>query len=111
MNKKLLIILLLTFSYNAFAVDKRDLALELLEVTNAEENHELVIKSYVENFTKTPEFNDINFEKMLNETMGWEVIKDPMINIIILNYTKHELKELLKFMKHMPCKFWPVSET
>ncbi|MCU7843421.1 MAG: DUF2059 domain-containing protein [Candidatus Thiodiazotropha sp. (ex Monitilora ramsayi)] len=101
MNKVVFLTLLLLalMSVQSYASDKQSLAIELLEITNAKKNHEIVVKTYVDNFQKSQEFKNTNIEKLLNEVVGWEVMKQPMIDVISSSYTEHELEELIKFMK------------
>jgi len=99
MKKIAFTLLLISFSLNAFAESKRNLALEILVVTKAKENHELTINTYVNNFKKNPNFNNAKFTEAMQQTMGWEVLKEPMIKIMEETYTENELKGLLRFMK------------
>ena len=84
---------------SANAQNTRDLALELLEVTNSEELHNQTIQSYIDNFSKDPKFATPEFQEFMWEAMGWDALKEPMIKVMEENYTVEELRTLVAFMK------------
>lgn len=94
---KLLAVLFLTLSTSVLAADKRGLVLEMLEVTQAKKNHELMIDAYIKQFSNKPVMATKNFEKYFREAMSWGLLVEPMIKIYEETYTAEELKTINQF--------------
>ncbi|WP_434341106.1 DUF2059 domain-containing protein [Motilimonas cestriensis] len=95
--KKLIIVILLSTSFSAFADEKMDLVLQMLQVTEAKKNHELVIDSYITNFSKNPAMDNDQFKNYFRQAMSWDALIDPMTKIYMESYTTEELQALVDF--------------
>ncbi len=100
--KKVIILfaILMASSFSVFAEqgdEKRDLVLEMLEVTEAKKNHELVVESYIANFSSNPSLNNDQFKNYFREAMSWDALIEPMIAIYVESYTVEELQAIVDF--------------
>jgi hypothetical protein len=91
------LILIIGFSFNTHAGVKRDLVMEMLEVTEAKKNHDLMVQSYIQHFTKNPKLNTEKFKTYFNEAISWDSLIEPMIVIYIESYTEEELQAIIGF--------------
>src|SRR5262245_38110178 len=92
-------LLLLLPAYSALADDKRDLVLQLLEVTEAKKNHEITVQSYVEQFSKNPITDTPEFRAYFAEVMSWNGLLEPTIEIYRETYTEEELRGIIEFFR------------
>lgn len=118
-NRSLVLILSLLLSVTAQAGDKRDLIMNLLELTNARENHELMINSYIEKFKNNPVTATEKFEAYFREAMSWESLLEPTLKVYKELFTIRELeavvafystKEGISFIEKMPILHEKSSE-
>lgn len=91
------LILVLCFSFSVQAEVKRELVMEMLEVTEAKKNHDLMVQSYINHFTKNPKLNTEEFKTYFNEAISWDSLIEPMILIYIESYTEKELQAIIDF--------------
>lgn len=95
-------LLSIVFAVNAYAAEPADkkLAMEYLKVSQFEQMIDATIEAYSRQLLgNVPKENRVFFEKMMRDTMGWEVIKDDLANLVISTYSKGELKAYLGFAK------------
>ncbi len=95
--KIITILLAITLSTSVLADEKRDLILEMLEVTQAKKNHELMINAYIKQFSNNPAMATDSFEKYFRQAMAWDSLIDPMIKIYEESYTIEEIEYINKF--------------
>lgn len=95
--KTIVILLAVILSTPAFADEKRELILEMLEITQAKKNHELMVDAYVKQFSSNPVMATENFEKYFREAMSWDSIIDPVVEIYEDAYTVEELEYINEF--------------
>jgi hypothetical protein len=91
------LILVLGLSFSVQAEVKRELVMEMLEVTEAKKNHNLMVQSYINHFTKNPKLNTEEFKTYFNEAISWDSLIEPMILIYIESYTEKELQAIIDF--------------
>lgn len=96
-NMKLVIVLCLLFSASAYGGEKHDLVLEMLEITNAQQNHELMIEAYVKQLAANPVTAAPEFEEYFREAIAWDALIEPITKIYEDAYTVKELKALNEF--------------
>jgi hypothetical protein len=75
------------------------LVLELLDVTQAQNNHQVLLSSYEEQFKSNPATNTPEFRAYFREVMSWEGLIEPTIEIYEMAYTKEEIQGLIEFYK------------
>lgn len=95
--KYITLLLTLFVSISALADEKRDLVLEMLELTEAKVNHELMINAYIKQFSSNPVMATESFEKYFREGLSWDTLIESMIEIYAESYTAEELKYINKF--------------
>jgi len=98
-TKVIILLLFISCSFSALADEKRHLVLRMLEVTEAKKNHELMIQSYINEFSKNPVMNTDEFKAYFKEALGWESLIEPMTSIYIESYTEEELKAIVGFFE------------
>jgi len=91
------LILVLGISFSAQAEVKRELVMEMLKVTEAKKNHDLMVQSYIQHFTKNPKFNTEEFKTYFQEAISWDSLIEPMILVYIESYTEKELQAIIDF--------------
>jgi hypothetical protein len=91
------LILVLSLSFSVQAEVKRELVMEMLEVTEAKKNHDFMVQSYINHFTKNPKLNTEEFKTYFNEAISWDSLIEPMILIYIESYTEKELQAIIDF--------------
>lgn len=94
---RLFAVLLLTLSTSVTAGEKRELVLEMLKVTEAQKNYELMIDVYINKFSNNPIMATENFEQIFRKAMSWDSLVEPMIIIYEESYTTEELKSINQF--------------
>jgi hypothetical protein len=92
-----LILLFFVFSTPLAANEKRELILEMLEITQAKKNHKLLIDTMVQQLANSEITSSENFEKYFREAMSWDNYIVPVAAIYEEMYTKEELEALLEF--------------
>lgn len=97
--KGTIVLAVLLIPLSAFCGEKRELVLQLLDVMNARENHELVLKTYEEQFSSDPVMNTPEFQKYFREAMSWDGLIEPTIEIYVNSYSAEELQGLISFYK------------
>ncbi|WP_286963705.1 DUF2059 domain-containing protein, partial [Idiomarina sp. UBA3992] len=90
-------VILIALSAPALSEEKRELILELLELTQAQNNHELLINSYIRKFSSNPIMATEKFEQKIRAAASWDVIVEPTIRIYQETYTAEELKSMNDF--------------
>lgn len=95
--KFITVFLSLILSTSVLAGEKRDAVLDLLEITQAKKNHELMIETYIKQFASNPVTSTSNFEKYFREALSWDSIIEPTISIYVDTYTVEELKYINEF--------------
>ena len=78
---------------------KRELILELLDVTQAQKNHEIMLTSYEKQFKSNPVTSTPEFAAYFREAMSWEGLVEPTIDIYESTYTEEEIQGLINFYK------------
>jgi hypothetical protein len=96
-NMKFALGLCLAFATSAYGGEKHDLVLEMLEVTNAKQNHELMVDAYIKQLAGNPIAQTPGFEKYFREAMAWEALVGPTTKIYEESYTVNELKAITEF--------------
>ncbi|VXC05861.1 conserved exported hypothetical protein [Pseudomonas sp. 8BK] len=96
-NMKFALGLCLAFATSAYGGEKHDLVLELLEVTNAKQNHELMVDAYINQLAGNPIAATPGFEQYFREAMAWEALVGPTTKIYEESYTANELKAITEF--------------
>src|SRR5699024_1688060 len=96
-NLKLIIVLCLLFSASAYGGEKHDLVLDMLEITNAQQNHELIIEAYVKQLAADPVTATPEIEAYFRAAMAWYALIGPISKIYVDAYTVEELKALNEF--------------
>jgi hypothetical protein len=93
------VLLILLQAYSALADDKRDLVLQLLEVTDAKRIHEITVQSYVAQFSKNATLDTPEFRAYFADVMSWNGLLEPTIEIYRETYTEEELRALIEFFR------------
>jgi hypothetical protein len=96
-NMKFALGLCLAFAGSAYGGEKHDLVLEILEATNAKQNHELIVDAYIKQLAGNPATAAPEFEKYFREAMAWEALVGPTTKIYEESYTVDELKVITEF--------------
>ena len=96
-NMKFALGLCLAFAASAYGGEKHDLVLEMLEATNAKQNHELMVDTYIKQLAGNPIAAAPGFEKYFREAMAWEALIGPTTKIYEESYTVDELKAITEF--------------
>ncbi|WP_158271576.1 DUF2059 domain-containing protein [Pseudomonas sp. HMWF032] len=96
-NMKFALCFCLIFATSAYGGEKNDLILEMLEITNAKQNHELMIDAYIKQFAENPATATPEFEKYFREAMAWDTLIGPTTKVYEESYTVDELKAINKF--------------
>lgn len=89
--------LCLALATSAYGGEKHDLVLEMLEVTNAKQNHELMINAYMKQLAGNPATATPEFERYFREAMSWDTLIGPTTKIYEESYTVDELKAITEF--------------
>ncbi|WP_100643673.1 hypothetical protein [Alteromonas facilis] len=92
-----ILILSLILPITAQANEKRDLIDHLLELTNARENHELMIDSYIAQFKNNPTTAGEEFEAYFRDAMSWESSYLPTLAMYEELFTTRELEAIVDF--------------
>ena len=89
------------FMSGAFAdSDKRSLAIEYLELSKTKESFDFAIEAYVNQFATQNQDSDKNkIRDFFNSYMGWDVLKEPTIEIVLDTFSEAELKGINEFYK------------
>jgi hypothetical protein len=95
----ILLVLVLLIPLPGYCGEKRELILELLEVTQAQENHEIMLTSYEEQFKSNPATSTPEFAAYFREAMSWDGLVEPTIEIYEKTYTDEEILGLINFYK------------
>ncbi|MCU7932468.1 MAG: DUF2059 domain-containing protein [Candidatus Thiodiazotropha sp. (ex Codakia rugifera)] len=95
----ILLLSALLIPLSAYCGGKRELVLELLDVTQAQQNHEVLLSSYEEQFKSNPIMNAPEFRTYFREAMSWEGLVEPTIDIYEKTYTEEEVQGLINFYK------------
>ena len=94
-----LILLFLTSFINA-ADKHRQLAIEYLEVSNQEAVLNITIDSMVNEITlQNPKANPQEVRSFFESYMGWEVLKNSMVDIAVNHLTIKQLQDIIRFYK------------
>lgn len=96
-TKLLVALLLFVIPVSAAAGEKRELVLELLEVTQAKKNHDLLLESYIKQLSNNPATSSDQFKAYLLDAMSWDSLVEPMIKIYEESYSIEELKSINQF--------------
>lgn len=89
-------------SFQAGAQERPDraLAIEYLTLSKMKEVTDETINSFDKNFLKNlPQKDREEVRNLMTQTMGWDVIKDEITDLVITIYTREELDAAVKFMK------------
>lgn len=79
---------------------KRSLAVEYIKLTKIKETNDFEIETQVNYLSaKEPSIDKKKLQDHYNGTMGWEVIKEPLIKVVLEKFTEVELKEINDFYK------------
>lgn len=93
----LVLVLSLFFSLSAQGGEKRDLIMKLLDLTHAEENHELMLDSYVTQFESNPVTATEKFEIYFRDALSWDSLLEPTLKIYEELFTVQELEAVVRF--------------
>ncbi|MEW8187516.1 MAG: DUF2059 domain-containing protein [Candidatus Thiodiazotropha endolucinida] len=96
---RLLLISVLLISLSANCGEKRELIYMLLDVTQAQNNHEVLLLSYEEQFKSNPITNTPEFRAYFRDAMSWEGLVEPTIEVYEKAYTEEEIQGLIDFYK------------
>ena len=95
-----LLISLISFGVHASDKPDRKLALEYLKVSRYEQIANTSLDTYSQQlFKDLPDAERAQFDKMMQEVMGWEATKNQLADLVADVYTKAELKASIAFMK------------
>lgn len=95
-----LCVLLMSSSAVAQQRPDRAMAIEYLKLSKVEDVTKETIKGFDEKMLKNLPPDDRNQMKdLLAQTMGWSVIKDDLVTLVMNVYTKDEINASIKFMK------------
>lgn len=101
MKKYLALLILMNFIFVSigFAEDsKRTLAIEYLELSRTKEVFSTTIETYVNQISSNnPEVNKEELRAFFNSYMGWDVLREPTIEIVQIILTEDELKAINNF--------------
>jgi len=96
-TKIIAFIFILVLPFSVIADKKRDLVLKMLEVTEAKKNHDVMIKSYIDSFSKDPVMDTDEFKLYFKEALSWDSLIEPIILIYSETYTNEELRAVNSF--------------
>jgi hypothetical protein len=106
MNKTAAILVLMAFTLgsisNAIGKERtnKELALEYLQLSKFEQTINISIDTYSLPLSEhSPEPDKQQFKKSMQEVMGWDAIKDRLIDLVVKLYTREELKAAIAFEK------------
>jgi hypothetical protein len=99
MFRGILLISAFLIPLSGYCGEKRELILELLDVTQAQENHEVMLTSYEDQFKSNPVMSTPEFRAYFREAMSWEGLVEPTIEIYEKTYTDEEIQGLIDFYK------------
>ena len=102
MRKPILAAVALTMLSSAAVAEEseRELAREMLELTNVEEMVTETIAAYSEQLAmQNPQMQAPQVEEMLDEAMGWEKIREEVTDMAIEIYDEQELSEINAFYR------------
>jgi uncharacterized protein len=97
--KGIILISVLLIPLSAYCGGKRELIMELLDVTNARDNHEVLLSSYEQQFKSNPVTSTPEFRAYFREAMSWEGLVEPTIEVYEKTYTEEEIQGLISFYK------------
>ena len=97
--RSIIILLILFSSFSAMSGEKRELVLEMLEVTEARKNHETMIQTYLDQFSENPITNTDEFRAYFKEALAWNELLEPTISIYLESYTEEELRAIIQFFE------------
>lgn len=88
-------------SFSALAEDEKVLlAKEYIELSKTKEIFDSTIEAYVTQISQqNPKVNKDELRKIFNSYMGWEVLKDPSIEIVSRMFTVKELQDANTFYR------------
>ena len=96
------VLVLLILSFTALGNERPDkqLAIEFLQISRTEQTVNTTLDTFSQQFMKQlPLENRKELDKLMRQTMGWDVIKNPLAEIVMGIYTTAELKAAIIFMK------------
>jgi hypothetical protein len=80
--------------------DKQKLATEYLELSKTKQTFDATIQAYVDQIAASnPNASKDQIRHNLNSLMGWDVLKQPTIKIVMKHLTSDELKQINAFYK------------
>jgi hypothetical protein len=90
--------------------DIRTLAVEYLELSKAKETVEATVNSYVEQTVKdNPKANKAKVQGMYNRIMGWDALKEPILELVMKTFTQEELQGINAFYGTPPGLWWYLN--
>ena len=85
--------------YAAEVIDK-NLAIEYLKLSKTDEIINASIQEYeTQLFANAKPEDKATLRKMMEDSMGWEAVKDQLVEVVINVYTKEEIVAYIEFMK------------
>ena len=80
--------------------DKQKLATEYLELSKAEKTLDSTIQAYVDQIVASnPAANKEQISQKFNSVMGWDVLKQALIEIVMKHFSADELEQINAFYK------------
>ena len=101
MKKPILAFAMLSLcSTAAVAGDKRELAEEMLELTHVEEMVTETIAAYSEQLAmQNPQMDASQLQEQLDEAMGWDELREPVVEMVKDLYSEDELEGINEFYR------------
>jgi hypothetical protein len=85
--------------YAAEVIDK-ELAIEYLKLSKTDEIINASIQQYeTQLFANVKPEDKATLRKMMEDSMGWDAVKDQLVDVVINVYTKEEIVAYIEFMK------------
>lgn len=102
--KAIPVIFLLMFSLTAFSNEQTDrkLAIEYIESARIQQSIGASLEAYSRHlFSKLPTRDREKAAASMQKTMGWDAVKEQLVDLVLGTYTADELKAAIAFM-HTP---------
>jgi uncharacterized protein len=86
------------FAYAGNTIDR--LSIEFIELSKIKETFDMTIETYVQQLSaQNPGTDKAKLREFFKSYMGWDVLKNPTIQIVSKAFSEKELQDLISFYK------------